>query len=182
MMKRFAIAVALLAGCAPQAALHGTVLQPARRAAAFDLTDQNGHAFSLASVRGSAVALYFGFTHCKDVCPQTLALLGKARALAGLSPAQLRIVMITVDPARDNAPAFRRFFGKAGVQAIGLTGPPVLLRSTYASYGVGVQPRNGDIAHTSSIFLIDAAGRLRELLDPDTAAKDVAHDMRAVVD
>lgn len=183
MRKLLAVAMLLLSACAARSPqLHGSVLAPAPSAHDFALHDQHGKPFSLASNRGRALALYFGFTHCKDVCPQTLALLGKARAQAGLTAKDVRIVMITVDPARDTGPALQRFFDKVGVQATGLRGTPKELRAVYRDYGIAVEPQKNDIGHTSSIFLIDARGRLRELLDPAAARKDVASDLRAIVD
>jgi protein SCO1 len=173
----------LVAACSTsKPALHGTVLSPAPTAKPFTLVDQYERKFSLSGARGTAVALYFGFAHCKDVCPQTLALLGNARARAGLTPDQLRIVMVTVDPNRDNAAALRGFFARVGVRAIGLTGTPAQLRATYRAYGIEVQPEKSDIGHTDDVFVIDREGRLRELLDPHTAADAVAQDLRTVVE
>lgn len=178
-----AVCALALSGCArPPAPLHGMQLVPPQPAATFTLTDQNAAAFSLAKTRGQAVALYFGFTHCTDICPQTLALLGKARARARLTPAQVRIVMITVDPRRDSPAALRAFFRKIGVEATGLTGTPAELRPVYRAYGIGVEPQKGDIAHTDTIFIIDAQGRIRETLPPQTSLKDVAADLRSIVD
>jgi protein SCO1/2 len=174
----------LLGACAQHAAapLHGTQLAPSQPAAPFTLTDQDGKPFSLAQARGQAVALYFGFTHCKDVCPQTLALLGKARENAHLSPAQQRIVMITVDPAHDSPAALRSFFRRVGVKATGLTGTPAQLQRVYRAYGIAVQPQKRDIVHTDVIFLIDANGRIVETLAPETPVKDIAADLRTVLD
>lgn len=155
-------------------------LDPPQRAANFTLTDQNGGSFVL-SESHEAVALYFGFAHCKDVCPQTLALLGKARKKAGLTPAQARIVMVTIDPRQDSGPALRAFFKRVGVDATGLTGTPEQLRRVYRAYGIGVQPERGDIVHSDLIFLIDPRGRIRETLAPENSIEDVAADLRAVV-
>lgn len=155
---------------------------PPRNAATFTLTDQNGRSFSLAQTRGQAVALYFGFTHCKDVCPQTLARLGKARNMASLAPAQVRIVMVSVDPPHDSPAALRAFFKRNGVQATGLTGTPLALRKVYRDYGVFVQPQKGDVVHSDLVFIIDPQGRMRETLAPQAALKDIAADLRAVVD
>jgi protein SCO1/2 len=174
----------VLSACAQHAPanLHGTQLVPPSPAANFALTDQDGNTFTLDRARGQGVALYFGFTHCKDICPQTLALLGKARAHAGITPAQLRIVMVTVDPNRDSPAALRAFFRRVGVEATGLTGSAARLRAVYRAYGIGVQPQKNDIAHTDVIFLIDANGRIVETLPPEVSLKDVAADMRSVLD
>jgi protein SCO1 len=174
----------VLSACAQHAPanLHGTQLAPPLPASNFTLTDQDGKTFTLAQARGQVVALYFGFTHCKDICPQTLALLGKARTDAGITPAQLRIVMVTVDPKRDSPAALRSFFRRVGVEATGLTGSPAGLRAVYRAYGIGVQPQKNDIAHTDVIFLIDADGRIVETLPPEVSIKDVAADMHSVLD
>jgi protein SCO1 len=181
-LKRLAFLLAL-AGCAhPQAALHGTQLVPPQPAQSFSLTDEHGRRFSLQDARGQAVALYFGFTHCADVCPQTLALLGKARQKAGLASAQLRIVMVSVDPRRDTPQALRRFFAKVGVPATGLTGTRAELARVYKAYGIAVQHAKRDIVHTDVIFLIDRSGRIVETLSPEMPLKDVAADLRSVVE
>lgn len=156
-------------------------ISPPQPAANFTLTDQGGKTFSLSQARGRAVALYFGFTHCADVCPQTLALLAKARADSHLTPSQVSIVMISVDPRRDSPAELRKFFRKVGVQAIGLTGTAAALAPVYRSYGVAIVPQKHDIAHTDAIFVIDPQGRIRETVPPEMPLKDVAADLRAVV-
>lgn len=177
----FALLATILCACSAQKAhLHGTVLPLAKPAAQIRLVDQNGRPFVLSQTRGQAVALYFGFTHCKDVCPQTLELLSKARALAQLSPAQARLVMVSIDPTRDTPAALRTFFGKLGVAATGLTGPAAKIVAIEKAYGIAVQPQKNDIAHTDVVFLIDSKGIIRELLDPDTPPAEVAADLRAL--
>jgi protein SCO1 len=180
-----ALALALgLTACSTHGSppLHGTPLAPPRPASTFALTDQNGKTVSLAAMRGQAVALYFGFAHCRDTCPQTLALLGKARAAAHLSPKQMHIVMVTVDPKRDSPEVLRAFFRRVGVDASGLTGSPAQLRAVYRAYGIAVMPQQNDIVHTDVIFLIDANGRIVETLAPESSLKDVAADLRNVLD
>lgn len=173
----------LLAACAaPAAALHGTAYSPPKTAPNFRLTDQNGRRFSLQQNTGMAIALYFGFTHCRDVCPETLRLLGRARSLAHLRDTQLEVVMVTVDPARDDPQSLRSFFQKTGVQALGLTGSASELARVYKQYGVAVEPGTRDLVHSDAVYLIDPQGRLREALDPQTPLNDVAQDLRTVVD
>ena len=185
-MSAKAIAVAFLcltlAACAREVPLHGTALHPPPQAKDFSLRDQFGRDYALSQNRGKSVALYFGFTHCADICPETLALLGKARERAQITPAQLQIVMITVDPKRDNEKALQAFFRKTGVRAIGLSGTAQQLDAVYRAYGIAVKPESADIGHTDTVFLIDPNGRLRELLDPQTPLNAVAADLRAIVD
>jgi len=176
------LALALLASCAPARPLHGTTFSPPQTARRFALIDQTGTPYVLAQKRDTFTALYFGFTHCKDVCPQTLAMLGKSRARAGIAPAQLPIVMVSVDPTRDTPRALRAFFAKAGVQAIGLTGTTSQLRPVYRAYGVAVRPEKHDIGHTDYIYVLDKDGRLRELLSPQTPIDAIAEDLRTIVE
>lgn len=184
LMRRilFALGCVALAACASQSpALHGTALTPAKPAQRFTLTDQLGRPYTLGAQPGQAVLLYFGFSHCKDVCPQTLALLGKARAKARLDAPQLRIVMVTVDPKRDSPAALAAFVKRIGVQATALTGTPAQLKPVYKAYGVAIEPQKNDIGHTDFVYLIDARGDLREILDPAMKVNAVADDLRAVV-
>jgi protein SCO1/2 len=171
--------VVALASCAGVTALHGTPLDPPPKAYAFRLNDQYGRSYAFPG--GTAALLYFGFTHCKDVCPQTIALLAKARARAGLDSKRLPIVMVTVDPARDSEAAFRAFFSRLGVDAYGLNARPAKLRAIYRAYGVDVEPQKNDIGHTDAVYLVDASGRLREVLSSDLPAPAIAEDLRAVV-
>jgi protein SCO1/2 len=184
-MPRFLPLVLLctaIVSCSGAKPLHGTALSPPQNAKRFALTDQNGSTYTLAASRAQITALYFGFTHCKDVCPQTLSKLAKARAAAGLTPQQVSLVMVTVDPHRDSPAALRAFFVKVGIQAVGLTGTAVQLQPAYRAYGVAVQPKKDDIGHTDYIYMLDSQGRLREVLSPGTAVADIASDLRALVE
>jgi len=185
MKSLFVVAVVVLAlagGCSSKTPLHGSGFSPAQPEPRFRLTDQFGSPYILARRSDGFTALYFGFTHCKDVCPQTLQKLGKARDRAGLRPKQLEIVMVTVDAARDSAPVLRRFFETTGVRAVGLTGTQAQLRDVYRAYGVAVAPVKNDIGHSDYIYVLDRDGRLRELLSSGTPTDDIAQDLRTLVD
>lgn len=177
-----AFAGALLAACSQHQALTGTAVSPPQPARRFLLTDQYGSPYELAAKADHFTLLFFGFTHCKDVCPQTLTSLAKARADAHLTPHQLPIVMVSFDPARDTPGAMRAFFSKVGVDAIGLSAPPAQLARTYRAYGVAIQPQANDIAHTAYVYLLDREGRLCEVFSPNTGPTLVARDLRAVVE
>ncbi|HEY8314471.1 MAG TPA: SCO family protein [Candidatus Baltobacteraceae bacterium] len=157
---------------------HGTVLNPPRPAATFDLPATTGGTFDLAASKGHLVVLYFGFTHCADTCPQTLAHINAALKDARLTEA--RAVFVTIDPRRDTIAAERAFFAKAAVRAIGVTGTRAQLAPIWKAYGVSVQPQPTDIAHSDYIYAIDAAGRLREVLHADVPVVALAADLRAL--
>jgi protein SCO1/2 len=170
---------AVLAACSAAPIVENNTAPPAHP---FTLTDQNGKRYSVGGVGQKPAALYFGFTHCKDVCPQTLALLGRARSKAGITPQQLRIVMVTVDPARDTPPVLNAFVKRIGVDAYALTGSARQLRGVYRDYGVVVQPlKRHDIGHTDSVYLIDRHGRLVQLISPDTKIDEVVKTLKMVV-
>jgi len=172
----FALAACSFSRAAP---LHGTVFEPARAAPPFSLIDQNGAPFASSQLAGSAVALFFGFTHCSDVCPETLRRLRHASQLAA-APKPVRIVMITVDRKRDTPAALRAFFARSGVSATGLTGTASSLRNAYRTYGIAIVPQRGDLGHTDTVFLIDPHGKLREAIDPATPVSQLASDLRGV--
>lgn len=172
-------AALLLAGCASAPQLHGTPL-PQRAAPPFTLTDQNGHAHALRSDAGKVVLLYFGFTHCKDVCPQTLQKLERATRESGLGPG-VTTLFVSVDPARDTTAAMRDFLLRRNSSAVGLTGTLARLRSVWRSYGVDVRAERNDIGHGSSVYVISRDGMLRELLHDDTAVTAIASDLRTIV-
>jgi protein SCO1 len=185
------VAIALLAaaGCAHRAPQHftGTVL-PSKPAADFRLTDQNGRPFDLAGQRGRAVILFFGYTHCPDVCPATMAQL--ARVYHTLTPAQrehVRVAFVTVDPQRDDVKTLKQYIDLYDPSFVGLTGTPAQLAPVYDAYHVWHQRLRGTkatgylVAHGSSIYLIDPAGNLRVLHDWQDPASAIGADVKELL-
>lgn len=167
-----AAACLLLAACAQPSNVEQTSTAP--RAYRFTLADQNGKRVTVGQA-DAPTALYFGFTHCKDICPQTMQKLERARKLARLTPQQLRIVMVSVDPARDTRAALQKFIAKTNADAFALTGTPKQLSPIYRAYGVVIAPLDrGDIGHTDYVYLIDHSGRLSQVFGSEIAANAVA--------
>jgi protein SCO1/2 len=142
----------------------------AERAPTFDftLTDQAGHPFTLSRQRGRAVALFFGYTHCPDVCPTTLANLAHARSALGDAGRNIVVVFVTVDPRRDTPPVLREFVALFDRSFVGLTGTPEQLAPVYRAYHVThrivAEPASAtgyNVSHTSLVYFIDRDGRLR---------------------
>src|ERR1035438_1518627 len=77
----------------------------------FTLTDQSGRRFALADHIGQPLVLFFGYSHCGDVCPLTLVKLAHAKTALGASARPLQVVFVTVDPQRDTPAVLRRFIG-----------------------------------------------------------------------
>ena len=160
-----------------------TVYSPAEPEPPLQLTDQDGQPFDLASFRGTPVFVYFGYTHCPDVCPTTLADLRTAIQTAGL-PA--KVVFVTVDPARDNAAWIKRYLDAFKAGFIGLTGTPVQIATAAAAWGVRYQAQPADsqgnyaMIHTSDVFLVDGQGMLRNHIFFGAGSAMIASILRQV--
>lgn len=171
-------------------AYYGTTYDARPPAPDIRATDQNGKPFSLASLRGREVALFFGFTHCPDICPLTMNYLQKTRA--ALPPAQrdnVRVVFVSLDPARDTPAKLKDYVGFFGPGVTGLNIPEPALSGVAKSYGVGYQKasvrsaNDYQINHTAATYLIDPQGRLRVLYDYTQLSQvdRVARDMQEVL-
>ena len=169
-----------------QAPLGGreTAYEPPRPAPALRLTDQDGRPFDLASLRGRPVFVYFGYTHCPDVCPTTLADLRAGIKEAGVDAG---VVFVTIDPARDDAAAMKQYTGYYGAGYTGLTGTADeiargrrglgrLLRSSSPSDSASGYA----MAHSTDAYLVDAEGQLRHHLFYGAGADLVADTLREV--
>ncbi|MBV8067830.1 MAG: SCO family protein [Candidatus Eremiobacteraeota bacterium] len=152
----------------------------------FTLRDDAGTAWSLSQQRGTAVLLTFGFTHCADTCPMTLAKLARV-ARAQRKPARpIEVAFVTVDPKRDTVAVMHRFVGRftepRDDDVVGLTGTFAQIARVKAAYHVWSQPlRNGDIAHTAVIVLIDARGRIAGTFDDDESQASLSHAISATL-
>ena len=153
----------------------------------FTLTDQNGRPFQLSNLRGQTVALFFGYTHCPDVCPTTLAALARAKRKLGAAGAQFHVVFVTVDPRRDTPAVIGTYVRLFDASFIGLTGTEAQLAPVYAAYKVYHQalPAQGSaagylVAHGSAVDFIDPSGHVRGVGDwSDTPDQLVAEVKRA---
>jgi protein SCO1 len=165
---------------------HGTPYPDASPAPAFTLTDHNGGARSLADFEGAAVLLFFGFTECPDVCPLTLATLARVIESEKLSPEEVRVLLVTVDPVNDTPERLREYVAPFGASTVGMTGSAEELQAVQAAYGVYAveMPDHGGtptLAHTAQVFGIDSAGRLRVLIHAENGDEVVRDDLRELL-
>ena len=175
----------------PTSSFKGQPVEPAAPAPAFTLVDQHGRPFSSAELRGKVAAIFFGYTHCPDVCPSTLSLFARARSQLQGTPASeaVRFVFVSVDPERDRPEEVRRYVELFDPAIIGLTGTPEQVQQVIEAWGIAVQkvpvsPDNPDvytIAHTASVFLVDRAGRVRVRLPFGSSADDLVHDVQQLL-
>ena len=159
----------------------GTWLPQPRSVGEFSLIDQNSAQFTAARLHGAATLVYFGYTHCPDVCPVTLLQLAQV-VKSGVVPG-LRVVFITVDPARDTATQLAQYVHAFDPDFIGLTGSPAMLQTVAHRFGVAflrVDLPGGDytLDHSSTIFLLDARGRNVAVFTPPYDVKSLTEDLR----
>lgn len=145
-----------------------------------DLVDQDGRPFDLASLTGTPVLVYFGYTHCPDVCPATVGVLNQVVGRAGVA---VRAIIVTVDPERDTPAALREYLAYLPPAYIGLTGPATSIRTVADAWGVtyariDTSSASGyAMAHTAEVHLVDAAGRLRAHYPFGTEAPAILADL-----
>ena len=137
----------------------------------FTLTGSDGKPFSSAKLNGRPAAIFFGFTHCPDVCPTTLARLVKLRRQLGQGDDGLSIVFISVDPERDGPAEVGSYAGLFNAPVVGLTGSPADIERVKKQFGVfsakAPLPGGGySVDHTATVFLMDRNGAFVATLSP----------------
>jgi protein SCO1/2 len=116
--------------------LKGFALVPERPAPELALDDPSGQPWRLADHRDEVVALFFGYTHCPDVCPQTMQRLAEAARLLGPADPKLTVALVTVDPERDTPAVLGEYARGFHPDFVGLTGAPEAIRAAAEAYGV----------------------------------------------
>ena len=158
----------------------GTALPQPRALAGFSLSDHQGGSFGNAQLQGKPSLMFFGFTHCPDVCPTTLALMAQLARDPALS--QLRMLFVTVDPARDDQLTLQRYVNAFGGSLIGLRGEDAGLNPLLQSIGAArnVQPLAGgdySVDHSATLFYLDSSGRLAAVFSPPFALDQLQADL-----
>ena len=158
------------------------VFSPPRMAPEIALRGSDGRELQLAQHRGKVVVMAFGFTHCPEVCPTTLAVLAQARKKLGANASQMQVVYVTVDPERDDAARMKSYLANFDPSFLGGTGKPDVLAAARKAYGITankvVMPGGGyAYDHASSAYLIDRDGKLRAMMPYGRSADDFAHDV-----
>jgi protein SCO1 len=200
-------ALVVVAGLAvaprPAPRFHGTTYTEVAPAAEFALTDHDGRPVSLRSYRGAPVLLFFGYTHCPDVCPLTLDRLTRAIHTIGGDAEDVRVLLVTLDPARDTPAALKAYATRFGPSVVGLTGDSAALAKVRAGYGayiadVPAQPAVADHAHgahpdappaaapamktvhSGVVYGIDRRGNLQVVITDGAPLEQVIDDVRTL--
>jgi protein SCO1/2 len=180
---------ALLAGCerAPQPpAFQLTDVTGAEFGRGFSLTDHNGRARTLADFRGKVVTVFFGFTHCPDVCPTALAEMAEVMRELGPDAQKVQVLLITVDPERDTAEVLRQYVPSFHASFLGLHGDADAIARTAKEFKVFYQkqvlPGGGySVDHSAGTYMYDREGRLRLYASHGRGAAALVHDIRILL-
>ncbi len=169
-----------LDGQAPQLT-SGTWLAQPRSVSEFQLTDALGHPFSAHDLAGNPSLVFFGFTHCPDVCPTTLAKLAQVKRTAKVPG--LRVLFVSVDPGRDTPAAVGTYAHAFDPDFVGLTGDPQSIEKVSAAFGVAalrVDLPGGDYTmdHSAAVFLVDARGRIVGVFTPPFDTRRFVQDLQ----
>jgi len=153
----------------------------------FQLTDDAGQAVTAANYRGKIVMLYFGYSHCPDVCPLTLAKLSTALHTLGKQADYVRILFVSVDPKRDTPKVLHPYVRAFSPQMVGLTGSRQQIQAITKRYRVvytyGKPEASGNyvVTHSAAIYIFDARGQVRLLGTQTDPIGDFVHDLRLLL-
>jgi protein SCO1/2 len=186
-----AVVVAMLAGfwaaqrsasSVPQLT-SGTWFPQPRAIEDFTLTDEANQPFTLKDLRGRPTLVFFGFTHCPDVCPTTLAKL--AQIAKGAAVPGLRVLLVSVDPARDKPEQLQQYVHAFDASFKGVTGEQAQIERLAKEFGVAiarVELAGGDytVDHSAAVFLLDAQARRVAVFTPPFEIQPMAADLHSL--
>jgi protein SCO1/2 len=149
----------------------------------FTLTDQNGQPFSDKDLKGKTFLVFFGFTHCPDVCPTTLFEISEILRSLGPAADQTAALFISVDPERDTPASMKDYLASFDAHIHGLTGDAAALDAVARAYKVyykKVPLQGGDYTmdHTAIVYLMDKDGRFLAPFNMRRTADAAAADLR----
>lgn len=193
-MKRWlvaagALAVFALAGCqpAPPPMFQATDITGATFARDFKLTDHNGAVRTLADFKGKVVAVFFGYIHCPDVCPTTLADFSVALRQLGPQAAQVQVIFVTLDPQRDTPDLLKQFVPAFNPGFLGMYTDADSLKALANEYKVVYQKtsvKGADdylLDHSAGTYIYDPQGRLRLLMPYGSSPETIVHDLKILL-
>ncbi len=184
----FLLLIVLLAGCekpVPPSHFHASDVTGKYAQADFYLTDHNGKPRSLSDFRGKVVVMFFGYTHCPDVCPTKLADLAQTLRLLGKDADRVQVLFVTLDPERDTRELLAKFVPAFHPAFLGLYGDARATANTAKNFLVDYQKvpaKNGYFMdHTTFTYLIDTQGKVRLLAGEREPDDWLAQDIRLLL-
>lgn len=184
-----AVVALLAAGCtgdvdAPRFKL--TDVTGASFGKALELTDHNGQRRTLADFKGKVVTVFFGFTHCPDVCPTTLGEMAQVMRELGNDAGRVQVLFVTVDPERDTAAVLKQYVPAFHPSFLGMTGSAEDIARTAKEFKIFYQRQNlpggaYTMDHSAGTYILDGQGRLRLYAQYGAGAPALLHDIRLLL-
>ncbi|WP_442807733.1 SCO family protein [Trinickia soli] len=154
----------------------------------FSLTDTSGKTRSLADYKDKAVVLFFGYTHCPDVCPTTMAELAQALQQLGPDAKRVQVLFVTVDPERDTPQVLSQYVQAFNPSFVGLRPSDAQLAKVAKDFRVyyakvpGASPDSYTMNHTAASYVFDPSGKLRLFVRDGQGAQPWVHDLKLLLD
>jgi protein SCO1/2 len=177
---------ALFSACSPAPApitSNATDITGADFAKTLTLTDHNGKLRSMSDFKGKVVVLFFGFTHCPDVCPTTMSDLKQAMKLLGDKSNQVQVLFVTVDPERDTQEVLAKFVPSFDSRFIGLRGSLQETAETLGNFKIfyakvpGKAKDDYSIDHSAGMYVFDKDGKVRLYMGYGQKPAEIASDI-----
>lgn len=153
----------------------------------FALTDHTGKPRTLADFKGKAVVIFFGFTHCPDVCPTTLAELSAVMQQLGPLADKVQVLFVTVDPERDTQELLAKYVPAFDARFLGLRGDAAATAAVAKEFKVFYAKQPGKtegsytMDHTSASYVFDPEGRIRLFIRHGQGAEPIVHDLKLLL-
>jgi len=186
--SRLFLLALLVAACSPEAPkFRSTDITDADFGKELALTGHDGKPRTLADFRGKAMVLFFGYTHCPDVCPTTLVEMAEVMKKLGNNAARVQVLFITVDPERDTPEVLAKYVPAFNPGFLGLSGDAAATQRAAKEFKIFYEKRPGNapgaytVDHSGQSYVIDPQGQLRLFVRYDRIAQDLAEDLRALL-
>jgi len=153
----------------------------------FALNDQDGKPRTLADFKGKAVVIFFGYTHCPDVCPTTMAEMAEAMKQLGPDADRVQVLFVTLDPERDTPALLKQYVPAFDPRFIGLSGSPEATAKVAKEFRVFYQKAPGKDAgsytldHTAASYVFDPQGRVRLFVRHGQGPEPIVHDLKVLL-
>ncbi|MDY6827931.1 MAG: SCO family protein [Pseudomonadota bacterium] len=153
----------------------------------FELYSETGAQVTADDFDGQAQLMFFGFTHCPDICPITLGVLAKALDQLGPEAEAVDVLFVGVDPERDQPEVLAEYTDAFGPRFVGLSGTQEQLKALAKRYRVSFSYEDRDatgaygVNHSSAVYAFDETGKVRLLIDADTGPEAIAADLRRLI-
>ncbi len=182
---RWLAVATLLGACGEGPKFKSTDITGVEYGKALELTDQYGRLRHLEDWRGKIVVLFFGFTHCPDICPTTLADVANAVKKLGPDAERVQVLFVTVDPERDTPKELGNYVSAFDPRFIALRGDLAATQRTAKEFKIFYEKRTQGasytIDHSAQTYVMDSQGRLRLLVRHDRINEDLSDDLRTLL-